>query len=105
MLAFGAAAREPRLAAVVAILGDPRWCKPEASRFPNTPLFAWNGGRDQHVDPRGAREFIADLQRLHPNGPYRYSEFPESDHFMEPRDWEDGWAKTLSWFREHVRRP
>ena len=104
MLAFGAAAREPRLAAVVAILGDPSWCRPNVSTFPKTPLFAWNGGRDQHVDPRGAREFMAELQRLNPDGRYRYREFPESDHFMEPADWEEGWAQTLSWFQTHLKR-
>ena len=104
MLAFGAAARERRLAAVVAILGDPRWCQPDASTFPSTPLFAWNGGRDQHVDPRGAREFIAELQRGHPDGCVQYREYPESDHFMEPRDWDNGWAATLSWLRDHLTR-
>jgi hypothetical protein len=104
MLAFGAVAREPRLAAGVAILGDPRWCRPDPSAYAGTPLFAWNGGRDQHVDPAGAREFMADLQRLQPNGRFRYREYPESDHFMEPRDWDDGWAQTLSWFEEHLKR-
>ena len=104
MLAFGAAAREPRLAAVVAILGDPSWCRPNVSTFPKTPLFAWNGGRDQHVDPRGAREFMAELQRLNPDGGHRYREFSESDHFMEPADWEEGWAQTLSWFQTHLKR-
>ena len=101
-LAFGAVAREPRLASVVAILGDPRWCRPDPSAYAATPLLAWNGGRDQHVDPAGAREFIRELERLHPNGRFQYREYPESDHFMEPSDWNDGWAQTLSWFQEHL---
>ena len=102
MLAFGAVAREPRLAAAVAILGDPRWCGPDPTAYAGTPLFAWNGGRDQHVDPAGAREFMRELQRLHPNGRFQYREYADSDHFMEPSHWEDGWAQTLSWFEEHL---
>jgi dienelactone hydrolase len=102
MLAFGAVAREPRLGAAVAILGDPRWCQRDAATYPTTPLFAWNGGRDQHVDPAGAREFMYELQRANPSGRFQYREYPQSDHFMEPNDWNDGWARTLSWFEEHL---
>lgn len=102
MLAFGAAAREPRLRAVVAILGDPRWCEPDPSRYA-IPLFAWNGGRDQHVDPKGAREFLLELRRRHPNGAFQYREYPQSDHFMDPEDWDNGWCETLSWFDRHLR--
>lgn len=102
MLAYGAAAREPRLRAVVAILGDPRWCEPDRADYARTPLFAWNGGRDQHVDPRGSREFIADLQRAYPEGRFAYREYAASDHFMEPEDWNDGWARTLAWFERHL---
>ena len=104
MLAFGAVAREPRLNAAVAILGDPRWCRPDPSAYAATPLFAWNGGRDQHVDPAGARELVAELQRLHPAGRFEYREYSQSDHFMEPNDWNDGWARTLSWFEQHLTR-
>jgi hypothetical protein len=103
MLAFAAVAREPRLAAAVAILGDPRWCRPDPSAYAGTPLFAWNGGRDQHVDAAGAREFIRELQQLHPKGRFEYREYPQSDHFMEPDDWTDGWSRTLSWFEQHLR--
>jgi dienelactone hydrolase len=102
MVAFGAVLREPRLSAVVAILGDPRWCRPNPSAYPATPLFAWNGGRDQHIDPAGAREFMRELQRLHPRDSFKYHEYPQSDHFMEPNDWSDGWTQTLAWFNEHL---
>lgn len=103
MLAFGAAAGEPRLRAVVAILGDPDWCDPTPSAFETTALLAWNGGRDQHVDPQGAREFLSTLRRIHPDGEFEYREYPESDHFMEPDDWNDGWKATLAWFEKHLR--
>lgn len=103
MLAFGAVQREPRLRAAVAILGDPRWCEPDPARFAGTALFAWNASRDQHVDPAPAREFLAELQRTHPAGHYAYREFPRSDHFMEPEEWNAGWAATLDWFSAHLR--
>lgn len=103
MLAFGAVACEPRLRAVVAILGDPRWCRPDPADYRATPLFAWNGGRDQHVEPVGAREFIRELQRIEPDGAFQYREYPNSDHFMEPEDWNDGWTQTLSFFEAHLR--
>lgn len=103
MLAFGAVAREPRLRAVVAILGDPRWCEPDPAAYAATPLFAWNGGRDQHVDPKGAREFLRELRDRNPTAAFQYREYPQSDHFMEPADWNDGWRETLSWLEEHLR--
>lgn len=103
MVAFGAAAIEPRLRAVVPILGDPGWCGPDPSAFENTALFAWNGGRDEHVPPRGARELLSTLQRRYPRGAFVYREYPNSDHFMEPDDWNDGWKATLAWFEQHLR--
>lgn len=102
MLAFGAMLGEPRLRAVVAILGDPGWWSPNLSAFEKTALFAWNGGRDQHVDPRGAREFLAELRRVYPHGDFEYREYPNSDHFMKPDDWDDGWQATLAWFEKHL---
>jgi hypothetical protein len=103
MAAFGAVACEPQLRAVVAILGDPTWCEPDLEDYARTPLFAWNGGRDQHVNPRCARELLAKLRGESPDGPFKYREYPNSDHFMEPADWEDGWTQTLAWFDQHLR--
>ncbi|MFL6594857.1 MAG: dienelactone hydrolase family protein [Chthoniobacterales bacterium] len=103
MLAFAAAAREPRLRAVVAILGDPSWYQPDPSACAKTALFAWNGGRDQHVDPRGAREFMSQLRQQYPDGDFEYREYPNSDHFMEPNDWSDGWKASLAWFEQHLK--
>ncbi|HEX8281485.1 MAG TPA: hypothetical protein VF551_08910, partial [Chthoniobacterales bacterium] len=76
---------------------------PDPSAYAGPPLFAWNGGRDQHVDSSGAREFMRELERLHPNGPFQHREYPQSDHFMAPGDWDDGWARTLAWFDEHLK--
>jgi uncharacterized protein len=102
MLAYGAIPREPRLQAVAAILGDPSWCHPEPEKYRETALLAWNGGRDQHVDARGSREFLGHLQQRFPEGSFQYQEYPDSDHFMEPQDWNHGWDRTLWWFEEHL---
>lgn len=106
MLAFAAAALESRLQAVVPILGDPSWqaeLRPDDLR--ETALLAWNAGADVHVDPRGARELLQQLQQRYPGRPFQYLEYPESDHFMRPQDWEHGWERTLWWFEEHLRSP
>lgn len=102
MLAYGVIPREPRLKAVAAILGDPTWCHPQAEEYQNTALLAWNGGQDQHVDARGAREFLGELSRRFPERRFQYQEYPESDHFMLPQDWNHGWERTLWWFEEHL---
>lgn len=106
---FAAASREPRLRTAVSILGCPDWTvrgalPPDlASRSPHLRpegfahcrVFAWNAGRDVHVPPGPAREFLARLP-----GRHLYLEYPESEHFMREADWEDGWARTLSWLGE-----
>lgn len=103
MLAYGAAAAEPRLHAVVAILGDPQWCNPKPAELDHVALFAWNAGRDQHVDPRGSRELLTALRARDPGGQFEYREYPRSDHFMEPDEWNDGWSATLDWFERYLK--
>ena len=104
MLAFGAARREPRLKAVVPILGDPRWLQLRPEELEHVALLAWNAGADVHVDCSGSRELLRELNCRYGHKPFRYLEYPESDHFMRPQDWEHGWQETLSWFSEHLRR-
>jgi dienelactone hydrolase len=102
MLAYAAPQREARLRAVAAILGDPSWCHPHAqlASYAGVSLLAWNGGRDAHVDPAPARNWIEHLRNAFPRGRYEYHEYAESDHFMRPGDWEQGWNQTLAWFEQ-----
>jgi len=51
---------------------------------------------DQHVSAQPAQDFLGHLQNT--EGQFEYREYPESDHFMRPQDWEDGWSRTLTWF-------
>lgn len=100
-VAFAAPLATGRLKAVVPILGSPVWeespdsphLRPEA--FREVALFAWNAGRDVNVPPGPARDFTRQLGQT-------YREYPESDHFMRPEDWEDGWLRTLDWFQTHL---
>lgn len=102
MLAFAAPPREARLRSVAAVLGDPSWCHPHAhlGSYEQVALLAWNGGQDVHVDSGPARHWIEHLQHTFPRGRYEYREFADSDHFMRPEDWEQGWNRTLQWFEE-----
>lgn len=96
-LAYAATAVEPRLHATVAILGSPAY---ERKPGPHSRILAWNAGKDQHVDTRATREFFENLEKEHGPGERVYREYPESDHFMRPEDWHDGWGYTLDWLSE-----
>ena len=109
-----AAASETRVRAAVPILGSPDWTRRAApgppvpphlaarsphrspERLAHTAVFAWNAGRDVHVPAEPARRFVEAL----PGRGHQYREYPESDHFMRPEDWEDGWSRTL----QHLAR-
>lgn len=123
-IALGATAADPRIAAVVSILGSPDWtpCHGDVDpaarpwlaeapvhhpeRFPPRALLLANAGRDVNVPPEGARRFAEALRPRYTAWPDRlhYEEYPESDHFMREGDWDDLWDKTLSWFRLHLAR-
>ncbi len=115
-ITFGAASIEPRLQAVVPILGSPDWTRldhgvadhvlehsphrrPQA--FPPTALLAMNAGRDTNVPPAPARQFVDSLRPYYESMPQRldYIEYPESAHFMREEDWNDLWSRTVAWMR------
>jgi dienelactone hydrolase len=120
--ALGAAAVDPRLAAVVSILGSPDWSHPSGQvddavrplleeaparrleRFPPRALFLANAGRDTSVPPHGARAFAEALRPLYAAWPDRlsYKEYPESSHFMREVDWNDLWSRSIEWLRTYL---
>jgi len=69
-IALAAATIEPRLAAVVSILGSPEWDEGRApdsphrraDTFPPRPLLMLNGARDTNVPPEPARALAAALR-------------------------------------------
>lgn len=108
LLTYGVPLAEPRVSALVSILGDPGWCQPGPDReaeweaYRRPALLAWNGGRDEHVPPGPAREFMTELRRRFSDERHRFLEYPESNHFMRADDWRDGWSRTLDFLGEHL---
>jgi dienelactone hydrolase len=114
--ALAAGADEPRLAAIVSILGSPEWTPPSGhvpehlsgrversparrlAAFAPRPLLLLNAGLDQHVPPAPARRFAEALRPLYPPGDERlvHREYPRSDHFVRPEDWDDLWSTAVA---------
>jgi fermentation-respiration switch protein FrsA (DUF1100 family) len=120
---LAAAAEDARVQATVSILGSPDW-SPRAgpvteemralmqgapvhrpAECARRPLLMFNAGRDAHVPARWARDFARTVAERHPAlaAHVAYVEYPESDHFMRPSDWDDLWGRTLAFLREHLR--
>ncbi len=123
-IALAAAAEDARVRATVSILGSPDWA-PRAGPVTDEiralmqhapvhrpadcarhPLLLFNAGRDVHVPPHASRNFPRLVSSLHPAlaAHVTYVEYPQSDHFMRPEDWEDLWRSALAFFREHIGR-
>ena len=118
-VAYAAFAREPRLAALVAILGSPDYTAggtlegAEAAgesphrvpeRFAGRPLLAVNARHDQSVPPEHARRFVERLRPLYAAQPERldYLEFPDSGHFITDDEWRHVWTRTTDWFSRYL---
>jgi alpha-beta hydrolase superfamily lysophospholipase len=106
-IALAAATIEPRLAAIVSILGSPDWTPrgresadfPDAladsphlcpQAFPPRPLLLLNGGADENVPPEPARIFAARLRPLYDasgGGPLVHEEYPGVAHAVPEAIW------------------
>lgn len=122
--ALGAAARDPRLRAVVSILGSPDWAPrageptplarawmaeapvhtPERFADPPRALLLANAGRDVFVPAARTRAFAERLRPLYAACPERLEvlEYAESEHFMRERDWLDLWARSVAWLERFL---
>ena len=112
-IAYAAASREPRLQALVPVLGSPDWrlgAWADDPLLPKSPhlapqhfapraLLALNAGRDRNVPPTASRRFVEELRPLYLETPDRldYREYPESEHMMREGDWNDLWARVVKW--------
>ena len=124
-IALAAAVAEPRLAAIVSILGSPdftprsgnvpddlrdaveRGPSRQLERFPPRPLLLVNAGRDDRVPPEPARRFHDALRPLYTGreGQLVYREYPESGHFVREDDWRDLWQNVLTFLRAALTAP
>jgi dienelactone hydrolase len=117
-IAYAAPSREPRLEAVVPVLGSPDWrlgAWPDDPLLPRSPclapqgfprraLLALNAGRDRSVPPTASRRFVEELRPLYRDSPDRldYREYPESEHLMREEDWNDLWARVVRWMERFL---
>jgi uncharacterized protein len=120
-IAFASALHEDRLSVMTPILGSPDWhvlggpsagsspalrdllalsphLHPEA--FSDRAVLALNAGRDVNVPPEPARRFIHDLKQRYPRRADHFEnvEYPDSEHFMRPQDWDDLLERVAEWF-------
>lgn len=119
-VAFAAASDHRFLSAVAPVLGSPDWTlggrrqvtaewwqdspHHHPGRVHPTPLLIQNAGRDRNVSPLPARHFAAEAARFYHDTPDRlqYIEYPESEHFMRPQDWELLWDRVANWFERFL---
>jgi len=117
-IAFAAPSREPRLQAIVPVLGSPDWrlgAWPEEPLLARSPtlapqdfapraLLALNAGRDRRVPPLAARRFVEELRAHYRDTPGRlgYFEYPESEHMMREQDWNDLWSRVVRWMERFL---
>lgn len=121
-IGLAAAAADARIRATVSILGSPDWSHRgglvteelrELAQYgpvhrpadcARHPLLLINAGRDVNVPPHFARGFARSLAEHRPSlaAHVSYVEYPESDHFVRPEDWEDLWQRTLGFLQRHL---
>jgi hypothetical protein len=123
-IALAGATVEPRLAAIVSILGSPDWTPrggivpPDLEEavaesphlrlgtFPPRPLLLLNGGRDENVPPAPARALAAALAPLYAGagaGPLVHHEYPDASHFVDEEVWADLWSRAEAFLVEALR--
>ncbi len=110
-ITYSALLEEPRFTVVAVILGSPKWRieHPESPhhhihRFFPVALLSQTAGRDTIVPPSFAREFHQQLEDHYQTAPERqkYIEYPDSEHFMLPEDWERCWEELIQWFNNFL---
>jgi hypothetical protein len=112
-IALAAATIEPRLAAIVSVLGSPDWT-PRDGVVPDDlvevvresplhrhealaprPLLMLNGALDDNVRPAPARALAERLRPIYEAagvGPLVHTEYPNATHFPSDADWNDMWS-------------
>ncbi len=117
-ITFAAALAEPRVAALVPVLGSPEWTTladgdanmaalsphhhPQA--FAPRALLTLNGGQDTTVPPEPARRLVEALRPRYAHFPSRleHHEYPHSGHQVREEDWNDLWARVVEWMARHL---
>lgn len=120
-IALAAATIEPRLAAIVSVLGSPDWTPRDGvvpddlvdvvreaplhrhETFAPRPLLMLNGALDDNVRPAPARALAEKLRPLYgaPGaGPLVHTEYPHATHFPSDSDWNAMWQHAARFVAE-----
>jgi len=112
-IALAAATIEPRLAAIVSVLGSPDWTPRDGAvppdlqeivaesplvrhdTFAPRPLLLLNGALDDNVRPAPARALATKLRPIYEaagHGPLVHTEYPSATHTPSEADWNDMWT-------------
>lgn len=106
-ICYGAVLAEPRIEAVVANIGSPRWrLSPERSphlhpkRFFPVALLSQIAQNDSVVPLGPALELHEQLRPCYRDAPQRLRlvQIPDADHIMPAVDWESVTANMVDWF-------
>lgn len=108
-IALAAATVEPRLSAIVSILGSPDWGEADAAihspdAFPPRALMMLNGSRDENVKPDGARALFAALRPRYEArglGDRLVHREWDSPHFVPAEMWHDMIATATTFLVRH----
>lgn len=111
-IAYAAVAKEPRLVAVVSLLGSPNWWmlpSPESPHrriedFDRVKLLSMTAGRDRNVPRVYATVFHERLEERFADHEERflYTHYPRSGHRMEAEDWDHAIGESCRWFHSHL---
>lgn len=111
-IALAAGAAEPRLSAIVSILGTPDWTPRDGhvpddlaaavaesphlvpERFVPRPLLCLNASHDESVRPGPMREFVARLRPHYEMGRIIHREY-DCEHAVPEPAWADMWMTTV----------
>jgi uncharacterized protein len=125
-IALAAATVEPRLAAIVSVLGTPDWTPREGDipddlreavaesphlrheAFHPRPLLMVNGALDDNVRPGGARALHEKLRPIYDTsgkGPLLHVEYPDVSHFPSDAVWDDMWSRATRFLADALARP
>jgi dienelactone hydrolase len=94
---------DPRIGAVVSLLGDPEWDERAASphlsldAWAKTALLAITADDDEVVPPQPMRAFVDRLHARFPAKSLHRSLPVPGRHWMAPEVWESAWVQTIAW--------
>ncbi len=108
LIVYKAISIESNIGCAVPILGTPKYCSYETKdylkSFARISMLSLNAAKDQYISNEETKHLHSILKNRYKTYAERffYKEYPESDHFMLPHDWDDCWQRTISFFHKKL---